>query len=730
MRKVVFTKLGMENFCNHIELIEIEFNLGSLTSIVGPNGSGKTALLQALPYTLYGICEKGRGEDVLNDKTGKNCHTWVEFIINNDDRYRVDRYVKYTKVGTTVTIVKNNDDFPYKTGHKETVPEIEKLLLTSKLFANTLLFGQKVKSFFTDLEDSKQKDIFRQILKLGNFVIYQQEVSKQLKDVELIIVDINNNIFIQMGIVEDTKIEIKRIEKEKKEFYILRKKDIDELTHQHILNKDNFEKKEQELKKYEVLNLSHELECVNKDLGSVSQQIETLQDRLQTEVDAINVQKQLKNTEIVQSSNKVKQDITDNLQVTKSEIDQQYTTIILELDDKVSDIDQQLNQIDIQIATLGGDIKALDTKKDGLYIDPNLVICPTCHQDINENVILKLKNQVIEIETNIFEIQKQINQVLNNKEEFIKKKKHLFINKVNINTQKDKELDLIDQEIEKKHDVVQERFEVTVEKLNSLAKQQIIQCSIKNKKEGADLTKKNTILENTKSSLVKKIEERDEFIEKVQELKVIITNTQDTIENKKKEEYNNSILVSLQIKEKGSKIKIKELNNSRKLYNKQVTMLEFWKIGFSTSGIQSMLIDESIPFMNMKIDEYMDKLSNGRYSVSFDTLKATKAGEFRDKISVSVFDNHTHADKRIKLSGGQKRLVDIGTILTLCDLQSMVQDVEFNLLLFDEIFDALDDENIGYVANLMKQVSKNKWIGIISHKHIDQIEADDVLNFQ
>ena len=101
----------------------------------------------------------------------------------------------------------------------------------------------------------------------------------------------------------------------------------------------------------------------------------------------------------------------------------------------------------------------------------------------------------------------------------------------------------------------------------------------------------------------------------------------------------------------------------------------------------------------------------------------------KDKISVNVFDNITHADSRVKLSGGQERIVDIGTILTLCDLQSMIQDVQFNLLLFDEIFDALDDENIGFVSNLIKNASNEKWVGVISHRHIDQIEADEVLDF-
>ena len=147
--------------------------------------------------------------------------------------------------------------------------------------------------------------------------------------------------------------------------------------------------------------------------------------------------------------------------------------------------------------------------------------------------------------------------------------------------------------------------------------------------------------------------------------------------------------------------------------------------------MQSMLIDEAIPFMNNRISYYMDILCNGRYKVSFDTLKPTKDNkEFRDKISINVFDIETHSDKRVKFSGGQTRLVDIGTILTLSDLMANIQDISVNIILFDEIFDSLDSENIRHASNLIKIVSKEKWVGIISHNKIDDIEADNYLEFR
>lgn len=56
--------------------------------------------------------------------------------------------------------------------------------------------------------------------------------------------------------------------------------------------------------------------------------------------------------------------------------------------------------------------------------------------------------------------------------------------------------------------------------------------------------------------------------------------------------------------------------------------------------------------------------------------------------------------------------------------------IEIADTLFDEIFDSLDTENTRQVSKLLRLATKDKWVGIISHTRIDDIEADNVLSFQ
>ena len=165
MHNVNITEVGMENFGPYTDPMILEFEIDSLTLLTGPNGIGKTMSLDAIPFTFYNDTTKGaKGDDLVNNVAGKNCKTWVKFNINNNDEYLITRYQKYTRFGNTVILNKNGKDI--KKGQREVLPVIEKLICSKRAFMNTLMFGQKVKDFFTDLVDSDKKLIFRELLSL------------------------------------------------------------------------------------------------------------------------------------------------------------------------------------------------------------------------------------------------------------------------------------------------------------------------------------------------------------------------------------------------------------------------------------------------------------------------------------------------------------------------------------------------------------------------------------
>jgi len=223
-REINFEQWGGENFCNFIEPISMKVEQGKVVLITGPNGSGKTTLFELLSYVLYGVTSKGlKGSDVVNERIQENCSTWAEFTIG-EDKYRGERYCKHKKFKDNVLLYKNGQE--WKIGHREVVAEIDRIFLPHKLFMNILFFSQKVKSFFTELPDGDQKEIFRKVLGLDDYLLYYKEATKRFDLAETDITKVKNSQVVTTRLIEDCISTISKLEQLKKEFYEKKEKDI------------------------------------------------------------------------------------------------------------------------------------------------------------------------------------------------------------------------------------------------------------------------------------------------------------------------------------------------------------------------------------------------------------------------------------------------------------------------------------------------------------------------
>lgn len=729
MKKIEFLKQGMENFCNHIDPIEVDFTNGNITMITGPNGIGKTSIFQSIPYTLYGNCEKGRGEDVLNDKIKKNCHTWTEFKID-DVPYRVDRYVKYTRIGNSVSITKGDDTKPYLKGHSEVVPEIEKLLMPYKIFMNTLLFSQKVKSFFTDLGDAEQKEIFRKIMGLDDYVLYGQTCNLELKALNEKVVAINQSIAVFKGIIESTIKQKNEFIEKKKEFEVEKQRNIVKYE-EEIVRLNETILVEVEKQKWLPEDTSKETSEINSNLRLTIYKLENLGSIKNNKIETLKNQAELKVSELetnfLQLSSKTLEDNNTNQRLENEKSQEEQTR----LKDLIDSIDKKIQDLNIKKEGVNTSISHLNINLSNLTFEDDLTECPTCKREINDECIehlskLKAKSEgeISYLQDGLIVIDREI-EVLNNQKTSLA---------ILLNQEKEKlRATFRMYEVAYRDDLSQltERKTIAVNKVNSMIDEMKEKIQEENKLEIEKLNKEITIMELKLEELGKTQKIIDDFNEAFQELVQSKHRNENQLNDCKEVEFDNSLIENCDKSIKESQLKIESVLKERVVVDEQIKMVDFWKTGFSSSGIQSMLIDEAIPFMNKQISYYMGLIAGGRYQVTFDTLKATKdAKEFRDKISVNVFDSQTHSDKRVKFSGGQTRIVDIGTILTLADLQANIQNTSVNIILFDEIFDALDSENIRYVSNLLRLIGKEKWVGIISHTKIDDIEADNVLEFR
>jgi len=730
MKNIKFIETGMENFGPYVDRMVLKFQNNQLTLITGPNGVGKTMSLDSIPFTLFGTTSKGlKADDVVNNVTGKNCYTWVEFHVDND-KYIAKRYQKYSKFGGN-NLILNKNGVDIKSGAREVQPEIERLICPQKGFMNTLMFGQKVKDFFTDLTDSKQKEIFRKLLGLDNYVDYYKEADTRMKDLATGLQDGQQQIIIKIELIKEIESRIKDLEQDKKDFEVRKQQALQDMEK----NKRDLQKFMKSLQKErdEFLKVDHdpsklEIEW-NNQLNNLSKiDIEISQKEL-----GINSQKESKIYELKQTAEEKRSEVINNAEENKSNIIKDWRVKEKEIDKKINDSKDRENTIKNKIHDyiLKKQYAQNDVDKITKSVfEVEISTCPVCHQKITEhtkedlfNEINQLKIEMHDCMCEIEELGTKLSEEQKKKEDFEKEKKLIDNNSEVLLNDLDKDKNSKLAEIRLRLDEVLSMVEVTAAS------------------EIEDMKAKMLIDRENLGLLINELKEKyykaKEIHDKLKSVEDNIKNCENGIKvidneyiKEESSEYDETQLNNQKGRSIGLAKDIKEIQNSLKTQERKLQLTEFWKVGYSPTGIPSMLTDEAIPFMNTKVSEYLEELSNGRYIVSFDTQGTIKSGEIRDKISVNVLDTYTRANQRLQLSGGQTRLVDIATILTLGDLQANNLGIKVNLLIFDEIFDSLDAQNVDYVSKVLTRLKKGRSIYLISHTHQDQLEADNILEIR
>jgi DNA repair exonuclease SbcCD ATPase subunit len=445
------------------------------------------------------------------------------------------------------------------------------------------------------------------------------------------------------------------------------------------------------------------------------------------EMSEVNAKKLEKENSLLTSYNSKKADIEkekqDYIKSWEYDVGPKITLALGKLGDIRSEILNNKSEIKITSDNINALTEKIDSSKTSLSLEQPR--CYECNSEvgIKERKILVEKlaqreSKKSELVDKLSELNKMLDKNLIIEAE--KKKEHSNC-VLSLETAKK----IADEKAAEKLKSLKSAYDTSIDKLESIVREKKRNVTDKH---ASDIIRLDGELDNIRLDLValnkeaKIIEEKTQTLNREKEYLMKYTVRMESLKN--------SEFDDMQMKD--AKEKILELTEKQSLLNDRLKTLKndmekmlFWKAGFSSTGIPAMLIDEVIPYMNDRIMFYLSKIGP-RFVVSFDTISTTKDGSIRDKIGINVLDTVTLSNSRKKLSPGQARIIDIATIFTLKDLQSKIQEMNTNIIILDEIFDSLDDINIGFVSDLLRTLVEGKCINIISHRYIDQIEADNI----
>jgi DNA repair exonuclease SbcCD ATPase subunit/DNA repair exonuclease SbcCD nuclease subunit len=165
--------------------------------------------------------------------------------------------------------------------------------------------------------------------------------------------------------------------------------------------------------------------------------------------------------------------------------------------------------------------------------------------------------------------------------------------------------------------------------------------------------------------------------------------------------------------------KLTTYNEQIKNLDNKIPKLEILNEALSINGIPQLIIDSALP----QLQDILDILAEfiNKFKITIKTQKLNKTGDnAKETIDFIVDDGIKSRDVKF-FSGGEKKLLKTLIRLSLSLFQSQRTGNSYKLLLMDETFDALDIENSLLLLKIIYNLrSKFKQIFVISH-------SDDVL---
>lgn len=149
---------------------------------------------------------------------------------------------------------------------------------------------------------------------------------------------------------------------------------------------------------------------------------------------------------------------------------------------------------------------------------------------------------------------------------------------------------------------------------------------------------------------------------------------------------------------------------------RQQELYEFWVDGFSTTGIRSWLLEQVVPYLNVRANYYSGILTNGSMSLQFTTSTKLKSGLTKELFSI-VVNQDKGGKSYTALSKGEKARADLIISMALGDLASLNSRSELSWRFFDESFDSIDSAGTEAVVRLLEsQLDTYSTVFVITHK--------------
>lgn len=687
----------------------IDLSGNGTTSISGCNGVGKSTIIEAMLFALYGKTRQEKVADVVNRSVGKDCKVSVEFVGDDDEVYKVLRYRAHTTHKDKVYLFKGDKDISSKNTSDTNEQIIDYFGMPYVAFVNSTVFSTEFYSNFFAANNTDRLNIFENILSLKEISYFYEEVKKIIKEIEESEIESKMKYTESNTKVESAQENLDTYNKQAKEKLLQLKSEKEDAQRA-------IEEAKVALKELGAIDVvAEKAKLSNTTLNEEYEKQINEKKKLHDELNAFNTFPEEESELLVKygdfdfndnkkKEEKYKSDL-ETIRTRESGIDKAK----LQLDSSMEKIRTLKSQKESSEKDLEKQKKDLEKVKDA--------ICPYCGNKMDAEETAK-KREIID---------KKIKELEGDIEDF---EKQLKEEKVNLTEFKDTydtllaDVNLIRENLDKNFvansDLIKEKylnalkhkteFDKTYEENCKKQKELLVEIDeLKEKKSKLEISK---YTESYLNSIEEEIKKQEDIIAKSNTTIASVNAAVKSTYDKDYVEKIKSDIESLKEEAVFAKEQLEVIEDDKKHY-------EYLKECCSnkSNGFKKFFIGEMIPVFNEKINQYLPFFfNNKKIEVSFD----------KDLVETIKCDGQkiTYAS----LSCGQKTRMEIAAAFALFGLSRVFFSNQSGLLIVDELLDrGLDEFGIKASLSILEGFAQDSKVYVISHNKTVTENITDVI---